>query len=192
MNRATTGRWLAVLLFVGIALRAGLWFGYEPIAFPDTPSYMRVARNLLAADFSTYEGRRTPGYPVVLALAGGAPRGVWALQMLAGLGVSVLLFSLVLSATARPGLAAAVGMTYNLNLAQLFFEANLLSETISAFAIVAFIAALVSARRRLRDPRPCGWLIVGLGVLAGAAVLTRPQFIFLPLVLGILVGAACW
>ncbi len=186
----TAERWLVVLLLGGIALRAGLWFSYEPIMAPDTPSYMRTATNLLDRDFSTYDGRRPPGYPVVLALAGGSPRAVWALQMLAGLLISVLLFFIVLSVTGRPGFAAAIAMTYNLNLAQLFFEAFLVAETTGTLLIVAVLARLVTARNSLGEPGRSRWPLVELGVLAGAAVLTRPQFILVPPLLGVLVGAA--
>jgi hypothetical protein len=182
--------WLGVLLLGGIALRAGLWFSYEPLSYPDTPGYMRVAQNLRSGDFSAYDGRRPPGYPAVLALAGGDPRAVWALQMLAGIGITSLLFFIVLSATGRPGLATALAMTYNLNLAQLFFEANLLSETIGTLLVVAVVAGVVIARHRLGERDGLRWVLLSLGILAGAAVLTKPQFIFLPLLLGALVAVS--
>jgi hypothetical protein len=181
---------LGVLLFVGVLLRAGLCLTYAPVPYPDTPSYFRLAVAVWTGDFSTYDGRRPPGYPVVIALANGSPHGVWALQLLAGLGISVLLFAITLAITGRPWVATAVGLSYDVNLAQLFFEATLLAETIGTLLVVGAVATLLLSRHALREPGPVIWRVAGTGVLAGAAVLTKPQFVFLPLLIGALVAAA--
>jgi hypothetical protein len=186
----TSRRWLLLLIIAGLGLRAGLWISYEPMAFDDTPTYVTVARELLTADFSGYEGRRTPGYPVLIALGGLQPRNVWALQMLAGITISVLLFHIAFVMTKRPALAFAAGMSYNLNLAQLFFEANLLSETAGTLGIVAVTAATIDTHRRIREHRPVTAALAILAVLAGVTALTRPQFVFLPFLLGALVAYA--
>jgi 4-amino-4-deoxy-L-arabinose transferase-like glycosyltransferase len=81
-------------------------------------------------------------------------------------------------------------MTYNLNLAQVFLEASLLSESTTTLSVVAVVAALVAVLRRLREQRPAGSLIVLLGFLAGFAILIRAQFVFLPLLLPAIVGYA--
>src|SRR5581483_1212094 len=108
-RRARIRIWLVLLLVAGSAIRLGLLAVYSPVAYPDTESYMAVARSIVAGDFSQYEARRTPGYPLVLALAGLSPGRVWWLQSLMGLAISALLFYLVLSLTGRPGLAALGG-----------------------------------------------------------------------------------
>ncbi len=187
---ATIVRWLVILLLAGSLLRLGFWFVYGPVAYPDTGTYMRPAQNILAGDFSNYEGRRPPGYPLVLAIAGLSPHRAWALQMLMGLAISVLLFYVAFALTRRPGLAALVGMTYNLNLSQLFFEANLVSETTSTFAITGVVALLLVSYQRIHDKRRVWPWLLGLGLMAAFATLTRPQFIFLPLLIATLIAYA--
>ena len=135
---------LLSLLLAGTLIRTGLWFVYEPISHPDSATYFTAAAHIANGDFTGYEGRRTPGYPALIALAGLSPSKVWVLQMLCGLAISTLLFYIGLSATGQPQFAALIGMTYNLNLAQLFFEANLLSETTSTLTIVGVVAALAA------------------------------------------------
>ncbi len=69
--------WLILLLILGSALRLGFWFIGEPTAFPDTGTYIEVAKQLVSGDFSNYQGRRTPGYPLLLILAQLSPHAVW-------------------------------------------------------------------------------------------------------------------
>ncbi len=183
-------RWLVILLLSGSLLRLGFWFAYGPVGYSDTGTYMRPAQNILTGDFSNYDGRRPPGYPLVLAIAGLSPDGTWALQMLMGLAISVLLFYVAFALTRRPGLAALVGMTYNLNLSQLFFEANLVSETTATFATTGVAALLLVSYQRIHDKRRVWPWLLGLGLMAAFATLTRPQFLFLPLLIATLIGYA--
>lgn len=181
---------LLSLLLAGTLIRTGLWFVYEPISHPDSATYFTAAAHIANGDFTGYEGRRTPGYPALIALAGLSPSKVWVLQMLCGLAISTLLFYIGLSATGQPQFAALIGMTYNLNLAQLFFEANLLSETTSTLTIVGVVAALAAVHRRLQARRPISPGLLMLGILGGVATLVRPQFLFLPVLLGALIAYA--
>ena len=185
-------RALLILIFVGVCLRAGLWLCYEPVAYPDTPTYVDVARNLLTGDFSKYEGRRTPGYPALIAVARLDARNVWLLQMAIGVIISCLLFYVVLLLTGRTDLALVSGLTYNVNLAQLFMEGTIMTETVGTLGLVAVVALALIVYRRLRDRRPVAGVIVLLGLVVGFATLTRPQFIFLPLVVPLLVAYASW
>lgn len=185
-----TQHWLLILVLVGALLRVGLWACYEPVTYPDTGTYVSAARDLLAGDFSRSQGRRTPGYPLLIALVGEAPQNIFVAQLTAGLLISVLLFYVALLMTARPGFAFLAGMTYNLNLQQLFLEGAILSETASTLGVVAVVAAMLNVFRRLRAGRRASVMLLLLGVLAGAAILTRPQYVFLPLMLPLLVAYA--
>jgi hypothetical protein len=191
-NQDTIVRWLVFLLLAGSLLRLCLWFVYGPVAYPDTGTYMRPAQNILARDFSTYDGRRPPGYPLVLAIAALSPDATWALQMLMGLAISVFLFYVAFVLTRSPALAALAGMTYNLNLSQLFYEANLVSETTTTFATTGVAALLLLSYRRIHDKRRVWPWLLGLGLLTAFATLTRPQFVFLPVLTATLIGYASW
>ena len=182
--------WLLSLLLVGAVLRLGFWMVYAPQPYPDTDTYVTTARYFTTGDYTGYEGRRTPGYPLLIALGGFSPSGVWALQMLCGLGISALLFYVALQATGRPGFAWLIGMTYNLNLAQLFFEANLLSETLTTLTLAATVAALALSVNRMRAGRPVLGPALLLGALGGVVALVRPQFVYLPLLLAAILGYA--
>jgi hypothetical protein len=185
---ANPGLWIALLLLFGVTIRIGFWFIAEPKEFPDTGTYVAVAKQLLDGEFSDYEGRRTPGYPLLLILARFSPNVVWMIQMLAGLVISACLFYVAYEVTGRASFAFLAGMTYNLNLGQLFLEANLIPETETTFFVVSTAALLALIYTRLRDNGPVAYILIAAGVSAGITVMARPQFVFLPVVLGIAAG----
>jgi hypothetical protein len=180
--------WFTFLLVLGAAMRLGYWFIAEPKPFPDTGTYVELAEQLSSGDFASYEGRRTLGYPLLLILARYSPNAVWVIQMLAGLAISVCLFYIAYELTGRPSFAFFAGMTYNLNLGQLFFETNLLPETETTFFVAATASLLTFIHARFRNNGPVAYILVVAGILAGCAVMARPQFVFLPILLGIFTG----
>jgi hypothetical protein len=180
--------WLALLLAAGVGIRFAFCFIAEPRAFLDTGTYVDLANQLLSGDFSNYEGRRTPGYSLLLILARFSPNAVWVIQMLAGLAISACLFYIVYELTGRPSFAFFAGMTYNLNLGHLFFEANLIPEIETTFFVVATASLLTLIHRRFRDSRRVAGILVVAGIFAASAVMSRPQFVFLPILLGIFTG----
>lgn len=179
--------WGMLLLILGIATRIAFWFVAQPHETADTGTYFELAEELLRGDFTFYEGRRTIGYPVLLILAGLYPYAVWGLQMALGMMISMILFYLGLALTGSVALGFVSGMTYNLNLGLLFFEANLIPETQTTFLVVATFALLVLACARSRGGRT-NLLLLLSGICAGSAVMARPQFIFLPGILSVLIG----
>jgi hypothetical protein len=183
-------RWLLALLIFGVVIRVGLWTHYEPASYPDTGTYYSAAQDLLEGGLAHSEGRRTPGYPLLIAVAGIEPRTIILLQMFGGLITSALLFYMALATAGPPWFAFIIGMTYNLNLQQLFLEATLMSESTSTLTIVATVALTIRACALLREGRKASLLLLFLGALVGAAVLVRPQYVFLPLVLPVFIAFA--
>jgi hypothetical protein len=185
-NRAAFGL-LAILLVSGALLRMALYAYYEPVAYPDTSTYFQAADDLVNGNLRLSEGRRTPGYPLIVALSGSSPERIFIFQLLEGLICSVLLFVIALRITHRPDVAFAIGLLYSLNLQQLFLEATLLSETTATLALLGVVLALILTYRG-RPIAPMRLTVVGL--LAGVAILVRPQFVFLLVVCPAFVAVA--
>ncbi|MEK6587298.1 MAG: hypothetical protein AABY97_00450, partial [Chloroflexota bacterium] len=198
--RAPALRWGLGLGVFGLVERVALWFVYAPTSFGDSPSYMRLAGALSEGGLSAYDGTRVPGYPALLALLDQDPRSVWLVQMALGWGISMLLFWLGWKTTGSPYPGFLVGMLYNLIPGQVLFEANLLSETLTAFLVMLSLALWVALERRIRlvgDGQPLRRLDrarrglrsgepvqLGLASLVGIAstlaAMVRPLFFVLP------------
>lgn len=186
----TSWRWPLALVLCAALLRVLLLADAAPLRYPDTESYVQAARDLVSGDYSLSQGRRTPGYPLVIALAGESQRSVVLVQELAGVLTSLLLYAIALAATRRPGLAFGVGLMHCLNLQQLYLEGIVLSESLSAFSMAATLAALVAAAARLATGRPAVPLLLLTGAMGAYALMVRPQFIYLIGLLPLLAGFA--
>src|SRR4030042_1821574 len=134
----STTYWVLLVLAVGLLSRLILILLYQPVAYSDTPSYRRLA-NAVLSGFVNYDGTRTPGYPVFLALVGSDQR-VWLIQLLLGFATTFLLFYIGWKLTDKPWFGGLIALTHTLNLGQLFFESNLLTESLTTFLIISTMA----------------------------------------------------
>lgn len=179
--------WLAALIALGSLMRITLLAGYEPVIPPDTGTYIAAARDLAAGDLSRSQGRRTPGYPLFIALMNESPLKIVLAQMLLGIGTSIVLFLIAVRMTGRPGPAFAAGLSYDVSLQQLFLEATLLTEPLTTFLVASTVLALIGTIDRLRSGRIAKTLALLTGLCGAAAIMVRPQFMFLLLLLPLLV-----
>jgi 4-amino-4-deoxy-L-arabinose transferase-like glycosyltransferase len=95
-----------------------------------------------------------------------------------GAAITLLLFFIGWRISNRGWFAALVALAHTLNLGQLFFESNLLTETLATFFVVLSLAGTLIW---LTQPTQRGiWLAFGIGLTSSLALITRPQFIYLP------------
>lgn len=183
-QKKTFWLWFGIVLVVALLLRLSLLLFYPAVHYSDTPGYWRAAEAAMGG-FKVYDGTRTPGYPVFLGLMGSNAL-VYGVQLLMGLVLTMLFFFFGWRATSKPVFGAIAAMLHTLNPGQFFFEANLLSETISTFWVML---ALMGGMMWLMTPRwRTWWVALAIGLVTAFAVLTRPLFIFLPPLMVILLA----
>jgi hypothetical protein len=173
---------LFVVFVVAVVVRIPLWLAYEPVSYPDTGTYLQAAKDLVSGDHSLGQGRRTPGYPLVIAAAGGDAEWVLAFQLLSGVATAMLMAGVVMALTGKPTWAAAAGLVHALNLQQLFQEGALLTESTATLAVAVCVALLIGLARRLRNGQTPWMGLLALGLLCAYALFVRPQFICLLLI----------
>jgi 4-amino-4-deoxy-L-arabinose transferase-like glycosyltransferase len=176
MNKRTWLPWYLALLLVGCLLRVGLWFVYSPRHTSDLQGYLTVAQMVLHMDFSHNEGARPPVYPALLVVTGLSEHGTWILQMGLGLLISTLLFVFTWQLIRNAPLAFLAALLYSLNLAQLFFEATMLAETLSTFFLLLALGLVAVIKPQTKGS---GLFSILLGTTLGLAVLNRPMYIYL-------------
>lgn len=169
--------WFSIVLIVAVLLRLVMFFTYPQVTYSDTHSYRRAAEAVLNG-FQAYDGTRTPGYPTFMALVG-TDQTVYAVQLFLGLLITLAFFYIGWKLSNSPAFGAIVALVHTLNAGQLFFEANLLTETLTTFFLVL---ALLGTFIWLKYPHKRSfWLALGIGLSSSLAVLTRPLFIFIPI-----------
>ncbi len=181
-------RWLLLVALVGAAERLVLWACYPPVAYDDTPSYRHLA-DMVLRGWNEYDGTRTPGYPLLLAWVG-PDQHVYALQLLMGLAITLVFFWIGWQTSGKVQFGAAAAIGHSLNLGQLFFEANLLTETLTTFWLALAALAVFEALRR-KGWRRLAWALAG-GLAGGLAGLTRPLFFFVPFWAALFLAVAFW
>lgn len=177
--------WLAIIGTLSVIERVLLYLFYRPVAYNDTASYRRLAEAILPIslrhDWTSYDGTRMPGYPVFLALLGPDER-VYAAQLALGFLTTLLFFYIGWRVSGKGWFGALAALAHTLNLQQLFFEANLITESLATFFIAASLAGI--AWLLFSGHKQPFWqtLLMALAsvVTGGLAALTRPLYVFLP------------
>jgi hypothetical protein len=167
---------LIIVAVVSVLTRLLTILLYQPVAYGDTPSYRRLAETVLQG-FNGYDGTRTPGYPVFLALAG-SDQHVWLVQLLLGFVTTLLIFFISWKLTDKSWFGGLMALAHTLNLGQLFFESTLLTETLTTFLVILTTAGVLVWLLYPKFRRP--WLAFLLGLASTATLLVRPLFIYLP------------
>jgi hypothetical protein len=173
---SSTAFWVFLVFAVSLISRLFIIFLYQPVAYSDTPSYRRLAEAVLRG-FVRYDGTRTPGYPVFLALVGSDQR-VWLVQLLLGFATTFLLFYIGWKLTDKPWSGGLIALSHTLNLGQLFFESNLLTESLTTFMIISTMAGMLIWL--LYPKKHSLWLAFLIGLISVLTILVRPLFIYLP------------
>lgn len=170
-----------MVVFFGLLERAFLWRFYGPAYFGDSATYWRLA-NLIRESWSSYDGTRVPVYPYFLRLVG-SDSTVYLLQLGMGLAITLGFFYIGWRITHNAWFAALAAMVHQLNLGQLFFEANILTETMATFWVLVALVAFVYGMDK--PGRGRAWVSCLMGIVSALAVLTRPVFMILPPWLGL-------
>jgi hypothetical protein len=173
---ASSTFWLVIVCAVALIEWLLVIILYQPVSYSDSPSYRRLADTVLQG-FTSYDGTRTPGYPVFLALVGSDQR-VWWVQLFLGFVTTLLLFYIGWKLTDKPWFGGLIGLLHTLNLGQLFFESNLLTESLTTFLMVLTMAGMLAwfLYPKIRSL----WLAFLLGLFSSVTLLVRPLFIYLP------------
>jgi 4-amino-4-deoxy-L-arabinose transferase-like glycosyltransferase len=165
----------AVLGLAAALQRVALWLVYQPISYGDTGSYFRAGAVLRQLSLDGYDGTRVPGYPAFIALLGATPESVFLGQLVLGWLTTMLFFWWGWRLTGRVSLALASAAGYTLIPGLFLFEANLLTETLTAFLLVVCFVLLVELQvapgtlRRMPTA-------AALGLASGALGLVRILF----------------
>ena len=181
-------RWLLVIAVAAMLERLLLLAFYPPAAYDDTASYRHLAETVMN-HWQGYDGTRTPGYPIFLAWVGSDQR-VYALQLLMGLFITGVLFWIGWQSSGKLWFGAAAALGHTLNLGQLFFEANLLTETLTTFWLALVALAVFESLRHTGWAR-LAWALAG-GLFGGLAGLTRPLFFFVPFWIALFLPVIFW
>lgn len=182
-RRTSRAVWAGVLTLAAV-VRLVSCAAWRPRTLDDSIRYLINASELATLDFSTYLGGRTPGYPLFLALLGRDALTVVIVQAVLGIVSVALVYELTWRITGRTTPAACAAAVQAVFLPAIGLETYLYTETL---ATALLCGTLLAAERGFTTDRRGAWATSG--VLAAAAVLTRPELAVVVAFLGAVVLA---
>lgn len=178
MNGKETGLVSASIL-LALGIRLFLLFTYQPLYGNDAPSYAALADMIQTGDFSEYNGRRTPGYPLFMLMMNSDNQWIRLAQNMAGCLSLWLIYGLArrfLPAMANAGLLLFLAISIQFP----FYEAMIQTEALAGLAIVASLCCFAVSGRR-----PAGRLLLA-SAIASLGALVRPHLVIIPPLYGAL------
>lgn len=166
--------WFWILLVPAVLALALYWRAWPnaPIMGPDSPWYLTAARHLASAP-AAHPEFRTPGYPILLRLAGateGPTRELFLFQLLLQVAAVFLACAALRAVGAGTALTVAIGVV-GLLPPYVLRSAFVLTENLAQFCVVLAVASL----QRFLDRRRAVWLALS-SLAFGYAAMTRPTF----------------
>jgi 4-amino-4-deoxy-L-arabinose transferase-like glycosyltransferase len=185
-RRLPVGWHVITLLAVSVGVRVLNLAAYYPRTSNDSYGYLALAQMMRTGDFTGYDGWRTPGYPLLIAAAGGSYLAIELIQALLGVLAGLMLFGLAVRRTRSAGLALVVGLVYTLSLNLLIYEVTVLTETLSLSLIVLSVWLFDRTEGRGRAD-----MVALLSVVCCAAALTRPMLLILVPIYAVFIWTEC-
>lgn len=151
--------------------------------FPDSGGYIDLANKLSDLDLTGYSGKRTPGYPGIIALVGNNLNWVKVIQHIFGIISTLLLFDLVKSEVKSKFIAflAAVFTTSFIHL--IFFEAAILTETTALFTLL--LVFWIIKKKECLNANVSYFKIILISLIFAYIYLVKPMFIYVPIFFGL-------
>jgi len=175
--------YLLILVLVSLVIRVSIFGHTQARVFPDSVEYITLSKYLRQLNFAPFF-RRTPGYPLVLALlftvfGEGNLLPVVACHMLFSALVPVFIFLTFRRIASRDFFAFLTALFVTFDLYLIGWDTTILTESIATLLVVLCIWLFVEGFRRQS---------IALAILTGLALsflgLTRPLFSALFFVLG--------
>src|ERR1019366_2390124 len=164
------------LLAISSLVRLLVGLNFRARASWDTPGFVLAAQSIRSLDFSQYDGKRTPIYPLLLLIGGMDWDVVRWIQALLGIGIASILFAITWHRTRSAAASFVVGLLSSLALSELLYEQIIYSEKLCTFWIA--LSLLAFARMKANESDSI-WDYALLGTSAALAGMTRPMFLFL-------------
>lgn len=161
----------------GLLLRILIASLYRRVSiFPDSEGYIDLARRLSAFDLAGYDGMRSPGFPLLIALCGNSLQATVLVQFALGVATSVLLFKNLLLLRFEVKNAVIITLFLGSFLHVFFYETAILTEALTLFFMQLACYILLNGYIEKSDLKTEALFSLVLGIL----VIIKPFYIFLP------------
>lgn len=170
-------REIRVLIVLGLLFRFLLSLCYMNVSqFPDSSSFMVLAKRMLDFNLVDYTGERSPGYPLLLFFAFGFKPIAVLYQFAIGILTSILWFKTLLNFDFNRKQALWITLFMQSFIHVYFYETSILIETLSLFLVSIVFYALTTNYLEEKNVKKD----LFIGCVLGFLVLVKPFFAYIP------------
>lgn len=169
----------AIVIFMLITRLITILAYQRVTIFPDTEGYIELGKKLNTLSLAGYDGTRSPGYPVLLSIAGNSVSIAVVLQFILGIVTAVYVYKTLRILSFSTSVSLVATLLLNSLLHVIFYETAILTESLTLLVITLifyFSFKIILFESKWKD-------IVILSLLPGYLVLIKPFYIFLPFVI---------
>lgn len=171
---------IKALIFYAILIRFFIFIFYQDVTiYPDSENYIDLATYISHFSLENYPGNRTPGYPLLIALANNSLILTVVYQVILGLLTTVLLFNFSKRRTKSIITAFWVTFLTSTFIHFLFYEFVILTETLSLFLVV--LSFWIIEKYQLLNHQAHKKYYFLLSLVLAWLYLTKPLFIYFSL-----------
>lgn len=173
-------REIRILIIVGLLFRFLLSLCYMNVSqFPDSSSFMVLAKRMLDFNLVDYTGERSPGYPLLLFFAFGFKPLAILYQFAIGILTSILWFKTLLNFDFNKKQAFWITLFMQSFIHVYFYETSILIETLSLFLISIVFYLLTTNYLEEKNIKKD----IFIGCVLGFLVLVKPFFAYIPFII---------
>ncbi|MFB9079569.1 hypothetical protein ACFFLS_06755 [Flavobacterium procerum] len=178
-------REIKVLIVSGLVFRLFLSVLYFHVTiFPDSEGYLVLAKKIGDFNLAFYNGERSPGYPLLIALAFGSTVLTVVYQLFLGIIASIFWYKTILNFSFDSKKALWITLFMQSFLQVHFYERIILVESLTVFVVSLIFYFLSNGYLESRSVKKD----ILMGLLLGYLVLIKPFYAFLPfLIYGLIV-----
>lgn len=178
--RFIKSREIRILIAVGLLFRFLLSLCYMNVSqFPDSSSFMVLAKRMLDFNLAHYTGERSPGYPLLLFFAFGLKPLAVLYQFGFGILTSILWFKTLLNFDFNRKEALWITLFMQSFIHVYFYETSILIETLSLFLVSIVFYVLTTNYLEEKNIKKD----VFIGCVLGFLVLVKPFFAYIPFII---------
>ena len=180
VNNYITKHGLLLIVVYAIVIRLAVFLFYNTINIrSDSQNYIDLAAYLTQFNLEGYPGNRTPGYPLLIALANNSLVITVIYQTILGFITTLLLFDFSKRVSKSVSIAFWVTFITSSFIHFVFYEFVILTETLSVFLVVLSFWTIEKHQLLTRDSNKKYYLL--LSVILTLLYLTKPLFIYFSL-----------
>lgn len=172
------------LIIYAVIIRVLVLFFYDGYTIVnDSQDYIDLGKKLTEFNLNGYTGQRTPGFPILIALANNNLQLVAYFQLILGVLSTYFIYDISRLRTHKTSIALLIAALTTSFMHYVYFELAIMTETSTLFVLILTFWFML--KYNVLEINSSILKLILLSILCACLYLIRPMFIYIPMLLAI-------